>query len=88
MIARNASTTEQQVRSLLAEIAAQEAFLNSPADQDLEELGLDSVGMIDLIYRLEDEFKVVIEDEEVVPENFRSIRSLCRLLEEKCSSTT
>jgi acyl carrier protein len=86
-MARNPSTTEQKVRSLLAEIAAQEAFLTSPADQDLEELGLDSVGMIDLMYRLEDEFKVVIEDGEVVPENFRSIQSLCRLLEEKCSST-
>jgi acyl carrier protein len=50
----------------------------------LESTGIDSVGMIELVYALEERFGIEIGDEEVVPENFGSIRSLTDLVARKC----
>ncbi|HKT48020.1 MAG TPA: acyl carrier protein [Candidatus Acidoferrales bacterium] len=44
---------------------------------DLLESGiLDSLGILDLVSFVEQTFGIVVNDEELVPENFRSIESL------------
>ncbi len=75
--------TELRVRKILAEVTLNNDFASSPVDEKLNKTGLDSVGMIELIYTIEDQFHIKIRDEEVVPENFDSIRSVTRLLEGK-----
>jgi acyl carrier protein len=49
----------------------------------LERQVIDSLGMITLISRLEDEFGVGIDDGDVVPSNFRTIKDIARLVESK-----
>ena len=75
--------TELRVRRILAEVTLNNDFASSPVDEKLNKTGLDSVGMIELIHTIEDQFHIRISDEEVIPENFDSIRSVTRLLESK-----
>jgi acyl carrier protein len=77
-------TYEQRVRTLLAEITLDDTCLCSSSDATLDVIGLDSIGMIDLVYGLEERFAITIEDEEVLPENFGSIAALTALVERKC----
>jgi acyl carrier protein len=77
---------EPQVRQVLSEIALNAGALNAPVDATLEEIGVDSVGMIDLIYRLEDCFSMQIPDDEVTPESFGSIASLVAMVARRCGS--
>lgn len=49
----------------------------------LEKGILDSTGVVELLAFVEAEFKIQIEDPEIVPENLDSINSLCRFLERK-----
>ena len=44
---------------------------------------IDSTGVLELVGYLESEFKVKIEDDEIVPENLDSVANLCRFLERK-----
>lgn len=46
-------------------------------DTDLLEDGiLDSVGVLDVVAFIEQEFAVAVQDDDLVPENFRSVASL------------
>ncbi len=42
---------------------------------------LDSFGILDLVLRLESEYRVRLLDRDVVPENFENLASIRRLLE-------
>jgi acyl carrier protein len=44
-------------------------------------LGVDSVGALELVVALEDEFGILIEDAELKPAAFRRVDSLIRLVE-------
>jgi acyl carrier protein len=44
---------------------------------------LDSTGIMEVIFYLEDEFGIQVEDEEMVPENLDSINNLLVFLESK-----
>ncbi len=49
---------------------------------DLLESGvMDSLGVLDLVGFLQQEFAVTIEDDDLVPENFRSIECMAHFLE-------
>jgi acyl carrier protein len=50
----------------------------------LETIGVDSVGMIELVFALEERFSIHILEDEVAPENFTSIESLMSLVTRKC----
>ena len=41
----------------------------------LEEGIVDSTGVLELVMFVEETFNIVVEDEEIVPENFDSVRS-------------
>jgi acyl carrier protein len=59
-----------------------------PADSDinpemsLESLGVDSIGMIELILQIETEFDLEIPAEQITPETFATPASIWRLLSE------
>lgn len=77
------SRTEETIRALLTDITLNEEFKTASADSDLNHLGLDSLGIIELIYGLETRFKIRLADEDVLPENFDSIRSITQLVRTK-----
>ncbi len=52
-------------------------------DSLLESGAIDSLGILDVVSFFEDEFKVRLEDEELVPENFDTVAALARLVESK-----
>ena len=49
----------------------------------LEKHVIDSLGMVKLITVIEEEFDVEIDDEDVVPDNWRTIGDIARLVESK-----
>lgn len=44
---------------------------------------IDSLGLLQLVSYLEDEFGIEVEDEELVPDNFGTIAALVRLVDAK-----
>ncbi len=78
-------STEERVKALM-EGNLQWSGSWSDVDEDyplLEKQVVDSLGMITLISLLEDEFDVEIDDGDVVPGNFRTIRQIAALVESK-----
>jgi acyl carrier protein len=60
-------------------------FSDNPADLDndtsfLDQGILDSTGIMELIFFLEEQFGCSVEDEEMVPENLDSITSLVKFI--------
>ena len=47
---------------------------------------VDSTGMLEIIYFIEDEFKVKVEDEEMIPENLDSVNNIVNFLQQKSAS--
>jgi acyl carrier protein len=80
------AAADRAVRELLAELTLNGECLTSTSDAGLEEMGVTSVSMIELVYAVEDRFSIQIEDQEVRPENFGSIGSLVALVARKMGS--
>ncbi len=55
------------------------------SDLLLESGVLDSMGVLELVHFIEQEFNVQVSDEELVPENFQSIGRLVSFLQSKTS---
>jgi acyl carrier protein len=47
---------------------------------------VDSTGMLEIIYFIEDEFKVKVEDEEMIPENLDSVNNIVHFLQQKSAN--
>ena len=55
-------------------------------DESLFERGIiDSLGLIQLVSFLEDRFKLQVEDEELIPDNFETVNQLKEYIEKKLS---
>lgn len=53
-------------------------------EQDLLQSGIiDSLGILELVDYLAEEFKIVVSDDELLPENFSSIQTLTDFVERK-----
>lgn len=76
-------SVEAKIRDfLLTEIPAAKKIQTLGPDDSLFELGLlDSMAVIKTVAFCEDEFGVEIPDQELVPDNFESVRTLARLIE-------
>jgi acyl carrier protein len=73
-------------RFIVEEIMLGNAQTRIETDQSLLTSGiLDSLALIRLINFLEEKFNVVIEDEDIVPDNFETIEALKIFLEDKVS---
>lgn len=57
-------------------------------EQDLLQSGIvDSLGILELVNFLAEEFDIAVSDDELLPENFSSIRSLTGFVERKGQPT-
>lgn len=69
---------------LVAEIAADLGRKSlSPEEDLLEQRIIDSLGILKLVVYLEKTHDIKVMDEEVVPENFQSLASMARFVEQK-----
>ncbi len=78
------------VKKVIQQFLAGEVLAKGGGKVDLEagkslfENGvLDSLSVVPLVTFLEEQFSVVIEDEEMLPENFLSVTAIARLIEQK-----
>ena len=76
---------EQQLREYILDnflFTDDQSILNN-GDSFLVKGILDSTGILEVIYFLEDEFGIKIEDEEMIPENLDSINNLVAFVNKK-----
>lgn len=74
------SEIRSSVTTIVAEILRVEPG-TLETGSNLQDQGLTSLGMIELLGALEDRHRVAIPPHEVTPENFRSVESLSGLLQ-------
>ena len=63
----------------------------SELSEDTSFLGngiIDSTGVLELIDYLEKEFRIAVDDEEVIPENLDSLKNIYRFLESKLAGNS
>ena len=78
------SVQENIKKFLLTEIAADLGKESLSSDEDLLEQGIiDSMGIMSLIEFMEANFNISIEDQEIIPENFQTIRNMEKFVEQK-----
>ena len=68
------------IANRVLEIVETELETKLELSQDLFDNGLDSLGVLRLLAMLEDEFSIVIPDEELVLENFQTPKNLVDLV--------
>ncbi len=75
-----------QIRSFLARQFP--LAKNVADDQPLLGGGLiDSLGILEVVSFLESEFNIAVADEELLPENFESVRNLSRFVQKKSNGS-
>jgi len=78
-------STEQKIRDYILQnflFSQDQSQLNS-ADSLLAKGIIDSTGVMEMIYFLQDEFSITVEDSEMVPENLDSVNNIVRYVEGK-----
>jgi acyl carrier protein len=77
-------TTEQRIREFIRDTFPSTDDDNLSADQSLFEAGiLDSIGVLSLVTWLEQEFEIIVDDDDVVPENIDGVARLVRYVTNK-----
>jgi acyl carrier protein len=75
-------TTEEKVRLILNEICKiNSSTKNLKLDDDIFEVGVDSISFIKVVLKLEEEFNVKFEDDNLDYNKFRTIKQLVDYLE-------
>ena len=78
------SVQENLKKFLLTEIAADLGKESLSSDEDLLEQGIiDSMGIMSLIEFMEANFSISIDDQEIIPENFQTIKNMEKFIEQK-----
>jgi acyl carrier protein len=78
-------STEEKIKELMVENLTWSGGW-SEVDEDYPLLAkqvIDSLGMLKLVSLIEDEFDVEIEDDDIVPDNWKTIRDIAVLVETK-----
>ncbi|MCM1047353.1 MAG: acyl carrier protein [Clostridiales bacterium] len=74
---------EKKLKDIIVRVlklsADDEGKLNS--DTDLMELGLDSMTCVEVVVNIEDEFGIMVEEEDLLVENMSTIKKLGELIE-------
>ena len=81
--------TAQRIRQLMVENLTYGGSW-SEVDEDYPLLAkhvIDSLGMLKLVSLIEEEFDVEIDDDDVVPDNWKTIRHVAALVESKRSES-
>ncbi len=81
--AKSASAPELRARllALIGQILDKSDGQSLPADARLSELGMSSIKMVNLMLAVEGEFDLSIPQQDITPDNFRSVTSIETLLE-------
>lgn len=76
---------EQKIQQfILRNLMLKRTGVELDPDQPLLESGImTSFGIVELVTYLENTFGIVIEDHDVVPDNFQTVRAITRLVESK-----
>jgi len=80
--------TEKKLRDYILEnflFTDDQSALNNE-DSFLEKGIIDSTGILEVIYFLEDEFSIKINDEEMLPENLDSVNNIVNFVTQKQSA--
>ena len=78
------TTKEILTEFILKELATDNAAKYLDENQSLLESGvIDSLGIMKLLAFIEEEFKIKVLDEELIPENFDTITGIMNLIEKK-----
>ncbi len=78
----------ERIRSFIVEHIPKARQLNVQNEDELIETGLlDSLGILDVVTYLEEEFALSVSDEELIPENFQSISTMATYVHMKKKST-
>ena len=78
-------STEQKIKELMASNLTYAGSWND-VDEDYPLLAkqvIDSLGMLKLVALIEEEFDVEIGDDDIVPDNWKTIRDIAGLVESK-----
>lgn len=80
-------TLEQQIRNFIIENFLFGESNNGLDDKDslLEKGVIDSTGVLELIAFIEENYRIKVEDEELIPENLDSIANVCDFIRRKQS---
>jgi acyl carrier protein len=78
-------STENKIRSYILENFLFTDAADSFADNDsfLERGIIDSTGVLELIFFVEEQFGIKVADKEMVPENFDSVDNIARFVQHK-----
>jgi len=76
---------EQEVRGYILEnyLFTDDESVLANSDSFLQKGILDSTGILEVIYFIEDEYGVKVEDEEMIPENLDSVERLVAFVQRK-----
>jgi acyl carrier protein len=74
-----------QIEEFIREIAPDAGPIDSGVDLVEEEV-IDSLGIVQLISLLEERYKIAISDDELDPENFRSVDRIAAFVEAKAQA--
>ena len=78
-------STEQAIRDYILEnylFTDEQSELDSN-DSFMEKGIIDSTGILEVIYFMEDEFVLKVEDDEMIPENLDSVNNLVKFISKK-----
>ena len=78
------TTKDRLIEFILKELAADNDVKHLDENQSLLESDIiDSLGIMKLLAFIEEEFKLKVLDDELIPENFDTIASILKLIEKK-----
>jgi acyl carrier protein len=82
------------IEDCLRDILIEDLFVEFEKDRILpthsfrQDLGIDSLGFVELREQVEKRFSIVISDDDFTPENFSTISSLTSLINRCCSASS
>jgi len=76
---------EEMIRTYIAEnmLFSDNGYPHSDSASFLEEGIVDSMGILELMMFVEENFQITVEDEEVVPDNFDSVSKMTAYIRSK-----
>lgn len=80
------------IEDCLREIMVKDLFVELEKDKILptyslrQDLGIDSLGFVELREQVEKRFSIAISQDDFTPENFSTISSLARLIDRYCTA--
>lgn len=79
---------KQKCREIVSSILELDDDMNLSLNDDLSSLGLDSMKSVELVIELEEVFNIIFEDEELITDNFSSIKKIVDRIQVKLGCET